>query len=109
MAVDEQLAERVRGALGGVDGLEEKRMFGGLAFLLHGNMSVGVHGEDLIVRLAPEQTEEALAEPGVRVFDMTGRPMKGWVLVGPEATASEDGLGAWVTRGLDFAESLPPK
>jgi TfoX/Sxy family transcriptional regulator of competence genes len=109
MAVDEQLAERVRGALGGVDGLVEKRMFGGLAFLLHGNMSVGVHGEDLIVRLAPEQTEEALAEPGVRVFDMTGRPMKGWVLVGPEATASEEALGGWVTRGVDFAESLPPK
>jgi TfoX/Sxy family transcriptional regulator of competence genes len=109
MAVDEQLAERVREALGGVDGLTEKRMFGGLAYLLNGNMSVGVHGEDLIVRLAPEQTEEALAEPGVRVFDMTGRPMKGWVLVGPEATASEDALGSWVTRGLDFAESLPPK
>ena len=109
MAVDEALAERVREALGGVEGLAEKRMFGGLAFLLNGNMAVGVHGDDLIVRLAPEQTEEALAEPGVRIFDMTGRPMKGWVLVGPGATANEDGLGAWVTRGLDFAESLPPK
>jgi TfoX N-terminal domain len=109
MAVDEVLAGRVREALEGVNGLAEKRMFGGLAFLLSGNMAVGVHGEDLIVRLAPAQTEEALAEEHVRVFDMTGRPMKGWVLVGPEATANEDGLGAWVTRGLDFAESLPPK
>ena len=109
MAFDEALAERVRATVAGVDGVVEKRMFGGLAFVVKGNMAVGVHGENLIVRLAPEQTEEALAEPGVRVFDMTGRPMKGWVLVGPEATASEDVLGAWVTRGLDFAESLPPK
>jgi hypothetical protein len=109
MAVDEALAGRVREALGGVEGLTEKRMFGGLAFLLNGNMAVGVHGEELIVRLAPEQTEEALAEPHVRIFDMTGRPMKGWVLVGPGATASEDGLGGWVTRGVDFAESLPAK
>jgi hypothetical protein len=84
-------------------------MFGGLAFLVNGNMAVGVHDEDLIVRLAPELTQEALAEPHVRVFDMTGRPMKGWVLVGPAATASADGLGPWVTRGLDFAESLPAK
>ena len=109
MAFDEALAERVRATVADVDGVVEKRMFGGLAFVLNGNMAVGVHGEELIVRLAPEQTEEALAEPDVRVFDMTGRPMKGWVLVGQEATASEDGLGAWVTRGLDFAESLPPK
>ena len=109
MAVDEALAARVREALGGVDGLAEKRMFGGLAFLVQGNMAVGVHGEDLIVRLPPETTDDAVAEEGVRVFDMAGRPMKGWVLVAPEATAGEDGLGGWVTRGVDFAESLPPK
>jgi TfoX/Sxy family transcriptional regulator of competence genes len=109
MAIDEALAERVRGACASADGVTEERMFGGLAFLVKGNMAVGVHGEDLIVRLAPEATEEALAEPHVRVFDMTRRPIKGWVLVGPGATASEDGLGAWVTRGLDFAESLPAK
>ena len=109
MAFDEALAERVRGAVAGVDGVVEKRMFGGLAFVVDGNMAVGVHGDDLIVRLAPEQTEEALAEDHVRVFDMTGRPMKGWVLVGHGAVADEEGLGRWVTRGLDFAESLPPK
>jgi TfoX N-terminal domain len=109
MAVDEVLAARVRAALDGVDGIAEKRMFGGLAFLLNGNMAVGVHGEDLIVRLAPEATDDALAEEHVRVFDMTRRPIKGWVLVGPGATAGEDGLGAWVTRGVDFAESLPRK
>jgi hypothetical protein len=109
MAVDEALAERVRGELGDVDGVVEKRMFGGLAFLIEGNMAVGVHGEDLIVRLAPEETDDAVAEPHVRIFDMSGRPMKGWVLVGPDTTESEEGLGAWVTRGVDFAESLPAK
>jgi hypothetical protein len=109
MAFDEALAERVRATVTEVEGVVEKRMFGGLAFVLNGNMAVGVHGDELIVRLAPEDTQDALAEPGVRVFDMTGRPMKGWVLVGPVATAAEEGLGTWVTRGLDFAESLPPK
>jgi hypothetical protein len=109
MAVDEALAERVRGQLGDVDGVAEKRMFGGLAFLVNGNMAVGVHGEELIVRLAPEETDGAVAEPHVRIFDMSGRPMKGWVLVGPGATENAEGLGAWVTRGLDFAESLPAK
>jgi len=109
MAVDETLAARVREEVGDLDGVVEKRMFGGLAFLLNGNMAVGVHGEDLIVRLPPEETDGALGEPHVRIFDMTGRPMKGWVLVGPGATESDDGLGAWVTRGVDFAESLPAK
>ena len=109
MAVDEALAARVREEVGDVDGVVEKRMFGGLAFLLNGNMAVGVHGEDLIVRLPPDETAGAVAEPHVRIFDMTGRPMKGWVLVGPGATESDDGLGAWVTRGVDFAESLPAK
>jgi TfoX/Sxy family transcriptional regulator of competence genes len=109
MAVDEALAERVRGSLAGVEGLVEKRMFGGLAFLVNGNMAVGVHDSELIVRLAPEDTDAALAEPDVRIFDMSGRPMKGWILVGSGATSTEDGLGAWVTRGVDFAETLPPK
>jgi hypothetical protein len=109
MAVDEQLAERVRESLGDVSGLAEKRMFGGLAFLIGGNMAVGVHGDDLIVRIPPEETDTAVGEPHVRIFDMTGRPMQGWVLVGPGATESEDDLGSWITRGVDFAESLPPK
>jgi hypothetical protein len=84
-------------------------MFGGIAFLLNGNMSVGVHGEELIVRLAPEETEEALAGPDVRVFDLTGRPMKGWVLVAPGGVASDEGLRSWVGRGVEFAGSLPAK
>jgi TfoX N-terminal domain len=109
MAFDEALAERVREALGGVGTVDEKEMFGGLAFLLHGNMSVGVHGDDLIVRIPPEVTEETLAEPDVREFDLSSRPMRGWVLVGPEGTAEDANLRSWVARGLEFAGSLPPK
>jgi len=80
MACDEALASRVRPLLAKTRGVVEKKMFGGLAFLVQGNMSVGVHGADLIVRIDPVQTEQALKEPGARIFDLTGRPMKGWIL-----------------------------
>jgi TfoX/Sxy family transcriptional regulator of competence genes len=109
MAFDEKLAERVRGQVGGRDGLSEKKMFGGLAFLLHGNMSCGIHGDELIVRIDPETTEAALAEPGTRIFDITGRPMKGWLLVGAAGLEDEPTLVKWVRRGLDYAASLPKK
>lgn len=109
MAYDEALAARVRSMLGGRKGLSEKRMFGGLAFLVNGNMCCGVHGDELILRLAPEQAEEALREPHVRVFDMTGRPMKGWVLVGSTAVETDAALSSWVGRGASFAASLPAK
>jgi hypothetical protein len=109
VAVDEALAARVRGLLGDSQGLAEKRMFGGIAFLLDGNMCCGVHGDELIVRLDPEQTDEALSKPHVRVFDMTGRPMKGWVLIAPGGVSTDDDLSAWVERGVEFARSLPPK
>jgi TfoX/Sxy family transcriptional regulator of competence genes len=109
MAYDEALAARIRRVLGGRRGLAEKRMFGGLAFLLNGNMCCGVHGDELILRLAPEHAEEALQEPRVRVFDMTGRPMKGWVLVSAGALETEAALSSWVDRGAEFAESLPAK
>ena len=109
MAFEQPLADRVRAALGERDALTEKKMFGGIAFMLAGNMAVGVSGEDLIVRLDPEAYESALDEPGARAFDMTGRPMTGWLLVGPEVTADDEALGAWVDRGAAFASSLPPK
>jgi hypothetical protein len=109
MAFDETLAARVRALLAGTEGVAEKRMFGGVAFLLDGNMCCGVHGDDLIVRLAPERAAEALAEANVRVFDLTGRPMKGWVLVAPGGVASDEGLRSWVGRGVEFAGSLPAK
>ena len=109
MAFDETLAARLRPLLAGTDGLVEKKMFGGLAFLVHGNMSVGVHGSELIVRIDPSETEEALEEPGTRVFDMTGRPMKGWLLVSAESLRRKKTLTMWVKRGVSFAQSLPVK
>lgn len=84
-------------------------MFGGLAMLLHGNMAVGVHGESLIVRTDPAEQEALLAEPGARMFDLTGRPMKGWLLVEPEGFTEDEDLAKWVQRGIEFAHSLPPK
>jgi TfoX/Sxy family transcriptional regulator of competence genes len=109
MAYDERLADRVRAALTSRPRLTERKMFGGIAFMLSGNMATGVIRDDLIVRLDPEEGERALAEPHVRMFDLTGRPMTGFVLVGREATATEEGLNAWVARAAAFAESLPPK
>jgi hypothetical protein len=109
MPYDEQLASRVRGQIGRKSGLVEKKMFGGLAFLINGNMSVGIHGSELIVRIAPEATDAALKEPGTRIFDITGRPMKGWLLVGGPAVKNEKSLVGWVKRGIEYASSLPKK
>jgi TfoX/Sxy family transcriptional regulator of competence genes len=109
MAYDEDLAERVRAALGSVKGVTEIKMFGGLCFTVGGNMAVGVSGDDLMVRLPPEEGEGALAERGARPIDFTGRPMRGFVYVGPEGLGSEPALRRWVDRGAAFAASLPPK
>ena len=85
-------------------------MFGGLAFLVNGNMCCGVHGDELIARLDPDEASELLAsDSGARPMDMTGRPMRGWLLVAPEATADDAGLETWVRRCEAFAASLPPK
>ena len=109
MAYDEGLATRVRDAIGDRPGLAEKRMFGGLAFLVDGNMACGVRGDDLIVRLAADAAPSVQDEPGVRPFDLTGRPMKGWLQVGPDGHAEDDDLRRWVDRGVAYATSLPPK
>jgi TfoX/Sxy family transcriptional regulator of competence genes len=109
MAYDEGLATRVRELLGDRPGLVEKQMFGGLAFLVYGNMACGVRGDDLIVRVAADDAETALDEPGTRRFDLTGRPMKGWLLVAADGYAEDEDLRRWVDRGLAFAGSLPPK
>jgi hypothetical protein len=108
MAYDEALADRIRDRLREAVGVAEKKMFGGLAFLTHGNMTVGVHGDDLIVRIDPDGTEAALAEPGVRPFDITGRPMRGWILVAGEAL--DDGaLDRWIGQAGAYVAALPPK
>lgn len=113
MAFDETLASRVRKRLGKRAGLSEKQMFGGIAFLLDGNMCVGVHGDELIVRLPPDDTDAALARPHTHPFDLMGRPMKslmkGWILVKPKGLATEAALGKWVAMGTKYAASLPPK
>jgi hypothetical protein len=110
MAFDEALAQRIRKRLtrkrGGV---VEKKMFGGLAFLLDGNMCCGVHEREMIVRLDPRRTAAALAAPHTRVFDLNGRPMKGWILVEPSGVADDAGLARWLQLATDYAASLPAK
>ena len=109
MAFDEKLAAKVRSQVAHKTGIVEKKMFGGLAFLVHGNMAVGVHREELIVRIEPKATEAALSEPGTRLFDITRRPMKGWLLVGKAGLTKTESLSKWIARGIDYASSLPKK
>lgn len=109
MAFDESLAGRVRELLEARAGVSERRMFGGIAFMVTGNMAVGVIGDDLMVRLDPADAERALAEPHTRPMDFTGRPMKGMVYVDPGGTAGDEDLAGWVEAGAEFAASLPPK
>ncbi len=100
MPYNEALAEKVRLALAGTKGLTEKKMFGGIAFLVNGAMCIGVDKDDIIVRCAKDESDMLLAEKGVREFDLSGgRPTKGWLLVGPEATGTAAGLESWI----DFA------
>jgi hypothetical protein len=109
VAHDEALEQRIGEALAEQPGLVAKRMFGGVGFMLQGNMACGVHKEMLIVRVGPERYEAALGRPHTRVFDMTGRPMRGWVMVEPDGVGSDAELTAWVQQGVEFALSLPPK
>ena len=109
MAFDEGLAQRVREALEEKQGFEEKKMFGGICFLLQGNMACGVLKEDLIVRIGPEKYEESLKLPHTRKFDFTGKAMKGWVVVSQEGHESDIILYEWIQKGADYALSLPPK
>jgi hypothetical protein len=109
MAFDEHVAARLRAELGTLPGLTEKKMFGGIAFMIGGNMACGVIGDDLIIRVGTAQHAAALAQPGARVFDFSGKPMAGWVMVAPEGYAAADDLVRWVKLGVAFAGSLPVK
>lgn len=109
MAFDEALAERIHEVFSGWEGVTSKKMFGGLAFMLNGNMACGVLGEDLMVRVGPEGYDEAVSRPHARPMDFTGKPMKGMVYVSPAGLRSNDDLTVWVQRGIDYAASLPPK
>jgi TfoX/Sxy family transcriptional regulator of competence genes len=110
MAYDEDLANRVRELIGVESGLTEKKMFGGLAFLINGNMSVGVSGQGgLMVRVDPAETDALVAKPHARPFEMRGREMQGWLRVDSEGVRTKRQLEPWVRRGVTYARSLPPK
>lgn len=110
MAYDEELAERVRELVLATGRVSEKRMFGGLAFLVNGNMAVSASGQGgLLVRVEPAMTEELVREPGAQRFQMRGRAMDGWLRVEADASMPDDRLAHWVKLGLSYAQSLPPK
>ena len=109
MAFDEGLGERVRALFGGAPDVTERRMFGGLAFMVAGNMACGIIGDDLLVRVARDDYDAMLALPHARQMDLTGRPMRGFVVVDAEGVAEDDALEAWVERGVDVVRTLPPK
>lgn len=109
MAYDELLAVRIRAALSDQSNLKEEKLFGGVCFMVNGNMACGVSKNDLIVRVGPEKHAAALARPHAHPFDMTGRPMAGWVSVASAGVAAEGDLQEWLRLGVDFASSLPPK
>lgn len=110
MSYDEDLGDRLRVALGGTAGLSEKKMFGGLGFLVHGNLAISASGQGgLLVRCEPARTAELVDEPAVRRFEMRGRQMEGWLHVQAAVVDTEAQLRHWVRIGVDFASALPPK
>jgi hypothetical protein len=109
MAYSESLAFRIRDVFKGQRGITEKKMFGGVGFMLHGNMCVGIWQTSLILRLGVEQAAMALKEPYVVEFDPTGRPMKGWVMVEAEGIETDEQLGYWIEQAVEFVETLPRK
>src|ERR1041384_6875128 len=109
MSYDQGLAERIRRALARRPGITEKEMFGGIAFLLQGNMLCGVIGQDLMARVGPEAHEEALSRPHARPMDFAGRPMKGYVYVGLDGLRADDALSEWIACCLEFVAGMPPK
>ena len=110
MAYDEELADRIREVVQDERGLTEKRMFGGLAFMIDGNMAVGASGQGgMLLRVDPDRTDSLVRPPHVRRFEMRGREMAGWLRVDAEAVKTDDELRRWVDHGVTYARSLPPK
>ena len=117
MAYSEKLAKRIREEFGKIP-FVEKKMFGGVGFLVHGNtpalapgasVACGVHKDNMIVRVGPDKHEDLLKKKHTRVFDITGRPMKGWLMVEPDGCKTAKQVSAWVREGVEFALTLPPK
>ena len=109
MPYDEHIESRITAAIAGWKGIDRRQMFGGVGYLLDGNMFAGILKDFLILRLGEKGGDEALALPHVKPFDITGRPMKGWVMISPEGYHSDDALKNWLRRARDFAAALPPK
>ena len=110
MAYDEELAERVRAEMAGEKGLTEQKMFGGIGFMVGGNMAVGVSGQGgLMIRCDPDATEALMEERGAQPFEMRNKEMKGWLRVEADAVEDDDALRTGVARGTSYARSLPPK
>jgi TfoX/Sxy family transcriptional regulator of competence genes len=109
MSYDEKLAHRLRSHLNQRPGFSERKMFGGICFMLHGNMCGGVLREDLIVRVKPEKFDRAMNQPHTRVFDFTGKPMRGFVVVTPKGYRSDKAFKNWVALGVECARARPRK
>jgi TfoX/Sxy family transcriptional regulator of competence genes len=109
MAFDEKLAERIRRRLARRKGVVEKKMFGGVGFMLNDRLAVGVWKDSLIVRISPEDGDDAIKEPHVRPFDIARRPMKGWIMVGPDGLTDDRQLGAWIQQATKFVSGLPAR
>lgn len=109
MAYDPVLAQRIRESLSEGTGIMEMKQFGGIGFMVNGNMACGVIGNELIVRVGPEGYESALELPHARPFDFAGKPSRGWVYVASPGFESDGDLRAWVQRGISFASTLPAK
>ena len=108
MAYNLKLAEQIRTELGEIP-VVEKKMFGGIGFLIGGNMACGIHKDNMIVRIDPAKQDKLLKKPGAKVFDITGKPMKGWLMVEPEGYKTRKQLSSWVKEGVEFASTLPAK
>jgi len=109
MAYDVDLANRIKSLIGNPKNLEEKKMFGGVGFLINGNLACGVNKNDMILRVAPEHYDALLRRANTRVFDLSGKPMKGWLVIEPAGMKTEAQLKTWITEGVEFAKSLPAK
>jgi hypothetical protein len=109
MPYSDSLAQRIRHALRGRRGVVEKKMFGGVGFMLHGHLCVGIWKDSLITRLEKDDAKAALDEPHVKPFDITGKPMAGWLLVEAAGLESDAELGPWLERSIDYVKTLPKK
>jgi hypothetical protein len=108
MPYDEKLAARIDELLKGKKNFFSKKMFGGVGYMLNGNMCIGIHKDNLIIRCDPADTDKLLTEKNVKAFDITGNPMKGWLLITPQGTTGND-LQKWFNRSLAFVQTLPAK